>query len=339
MSTESVLELFKQTKQELVAALRKQHNTLINPMSSTEGDVVAKAVLPYMENGKCIRGGLVLILHNILGGNNKEDAISAALALEYIHTSILTADDMIDDDDTRRGLPSMHRQLEQDFSLHEKQGRDQAICVSLITSYVAFHLLANISPHIQQLITTNLVKTGYGEMQEVNASAGKPITTEDILTIYRHKTGTYTFSIPLAIGAHLTNQTPETITLLENIGEELGIIFQIKDDLLEIEQSSEHIGKSMLSDIKNNVYTYPRALLEAAVTPSESGQIQEIYKNVSEENAKRLFELYDKYHITTTINRDLETRYQQVITQTKKLSDNLQLFIAQLGDYLLHRTK
>jgi geranylgeranyl diphosphate synthase type I len=122
---------------------------------------------------------------------------------------------------------------------------------------------------------------GVAQMQDVANGAIKPVSTnpfrdapcepreEDILTLYRYKTGRYTFSLPLALGATLAGAADETRTALEEAGEDLGILFQLKDDELGLFADEAELGKPVGADIREDKKTlYRLRLFEKADEPA-----------------------------------------------------------------------
>ena len=109
-----------------------------------------------------------------------------------------------------------------------------------------------------------LCKVGIAQMLDVHYGTAwfkSEPSIDDIITVYRYKTGRYTFSLPLSVGARLGGASAEICQILESYGEQLGIVFQLKDDELGIFAPAEKLGKVSGADIKENKKTVHRKLL------------------------------------------------------------------------------
>ncbi len=242
---------------------------------------------------------LFLRLTNLYGGNDFEKALRVATGVELFHSSILIIDDIMDCDDIRRGKPSIHKQFE-NFNLNrisKKDGESYAICVSTITSYLGFKLLKDVDSKIIDLILNNYSLTYLAQMRELQISADISISRDDIEKVYRTKTGIYTFSCPISIGILLSGN--EFDNMISDLGEELGLLFQIKDDLLEIESSTDEIGKPIASDIVANRMTLPRFLLRSEIDDSdELERFDSIFGNeVNADDLEFLRSICKKYNL------------------------------------------
>ena len=183
------------------------------------GTVALEKIMGIISDGKTIRGSLVLLCHDMFGGKNKQDALRVAAAYELVQTGFLIHDDIMDHDSIRRGKPAMHIQL---------KSEGLAICVGDILFFLANELLDHtpvqtISAHIFQEVSI-------AQMEDVAQTA---TTKKTIASLYTHKTARYTFSLPMMAGAILAGADRQIINLLEKLGEDIGILFQIHDDRID----------------------------------------------------------------------------------------------------------
>lgn len=289
--------------------------------------------------GKGLRGALVLAHHNLYAGKDPRQAHAAAIAVELFHSGILIMDDIIDTDDLRRGLPTMHKQLE-NLDEHRlpdsKKGESFAICVGLITTYLAQELFSVIcDKEVIKKMSHMYVITGFAEMKELLNDTNPDSGKKEIFDVYVNKTGKYTISMPSMIGAMLGGASQEDVNLLEDIGIDAGILFQLKDDMLEIEGSTEEIGKSIKTDITMNNKTYPRLILEDACSKEELKKLALIYgTKPTDEEVEFIRFLHKKYR-----TRDvLENTSKKYITRAKEKLDKLKINNPHLL-FLLHYNK
>jgi len=245
----------------------------------------------YAQQGKLVRGCLILMSNNMFSKFDEENALKAAAAIELIHSSLLIHDDIMDRDDTRRGQPAIHYQyetlgIENDFRNSKHYGLSMGICVGDIAFFLAMELISSINvddkfrKEIDKVFFDTICKVGLAQMQDVNFEYLKnDVSENEILSVYRYKTARYTFSLPLMIGALLSGQDNNIVHKLGIIGEDMGIVFQIKDDELGIFGDETDLGKSVGIDIRDNKKTLYRSYLLSASTESEQHILNKIFGN------------------------------------------------------------
>lgn len=177
--------------------------------------------------GKTIRGSLVLLVHDILHGHVKNDALRVAAAYELIQTGLIIHDDIMDHDTLRRGKPTLHIQYKNEAL---------AMCVGDILFFLANELLDQMP--VQNISAKIFQEVGIAQMQDVSFGLTKDIPTKkDIISLYIYKTARYTFSLPMMAGAILARADKKTIRHFEQLGESMGVLFQIQDDRLDNEEN------------------------------------------------------------------------------------------------------
>ncbi|MDE0839079.1 MAG: polyprenyl synthetase family protein [Kiritimatiellae bacterium] len=218
--------------------------------------------------GKRIRSSLFAVAYRGYSTRRPRNLFRSAASLELLHDFILIHDDLIDHAATRRGEPSMHKSLDSLFGemgSRRFKGSDMALVVGDMLYAMALHGFLTIgeTPERKQrafdLLTKTAIYTGCGELDELIHTL-KPIekmTVDDIYRIYDWKTGYYTFSAPLAMGATLGGASRKEVDKLLKTGEHLGRAFQIRDDLLDLFGSGDRFGKPALTDLKEGKKTLP----------------------------------------------------------------------------------
>lgn len=248
----------KKYKKEITKVITKQLEILKTPEMSISLSIQEK-LLPFTTAGKFVRGSLICAVHDMYKGNKNELAFQAAAATELTQSMILIIDDMIDQDSMRRGLMTIHKNFEKDLQ-DEHHGRSMAMCLGLISGFQSISLLKNQPPEILDLVGHELSMCGFGEMQELVYSLKKEATIEEVLAVYKYKTASYTFSLPMSIGAILAEVPKDEVQKLHKLGEHLGLLFQIRDDMLD-ELDPNITGKSQ-SDANNDTQTAIKILGE-----------------------------------------------------------------------------
>jgi geranylgeranyl diphosphate synthase, type II len=208
-----------------------------------------------MAGGKRLRPILCLAACRAVGGEETV-ALSSACALEMIHTYSLIHDDLpaMDDDDLRRGHPTLHRVFPEGTAILAGDG--------LLT--LAFEVVAGdngLTDHQARLIMQELASgSGYSGMvggQQADLDGeGQDISLEALEYIHAHKTGAL-LTASVICGTIAGDGSKEEIELLRQYGRRIGLAFQIKDDLLDIESESSILGKTIGQDVKSGKATYP----------------------------------------------------------------------------------
>ncbi|MCM3002419.1 polyprenyl synthetase family protein [Priestia koreensis] len=199
-------------------------------------------------------------------GKDKMMGVEAACAVEMIHTYSLIHDDLpsMDNDDLRRGKPTNHKVF----------GEAMAILAgdALLTNSFDV-LVSSTHPDVTDAMKVRLVSTlatcagaeGMvgGQVADMEGE-GQPLTLSELEYIHHHKTGKL-LSFCVTAGAILAGATDFQIEKLQEFSSNLGLAFQIRDDILDIEGDEATLGKPIGSDTDNNKTTYPSLLgMEAA---------------------------------------------------------------------------
>jgi len=207
-----------------------------------------------LDGGKRLRPVLVMAAAEAVGGK-AQDYISAACAFELIHTYSLVHDDLpaMDNDDYRRGK----------LSNHKVYGEATAILAGDALLTMAMQLLAESKgkpENVLRVIRETAILAGsqglIGGQVVDTISEGREVDVATVEYIHRHKTGAL-FKAAVRAGAILADATEAQITALTSYAEHLGLAFQIKDDILDLEGDEQKIGKTVGSDTRNNKATYP----------------------------------------------------------------------------------
>lgn len=215
-------------------------------------DSKVKEAMRYslMAGGKRIRPNL---LYEVLKGYGVKEAEGDAFAcaLEMIHTYSLIHDDLpaMDNDDLRRGRPTCHKQFDEATAILAGDG--------LLT--YAFQVASNADTTSDkvvkciQILSDMAGSNGMVLGQDLDMNESKASDWEYVKTVHRYKTGCL-LSAPLMMGAVLASQSDEMVEKWHSVGINLGLAFQIQDDILDVELTSEEFGKSN-SDERNDKKT------------------------------------------------------------------------------------
>ncbi len=207
-------------------------------------DIVARYIL--RQKGKRVRPLLVMLSAKLCGQIN-ESTYRAAILIELLHTATLVHDDVVDDADARRGLASINAVWKNKVAV--LMG-DYLLSRGLLLSlrYSDHYFLNSISYAVKRM--------SEGELLQIQKSRQLDIDEETYIKIISDKTGSL-FSACTDIGAASTTEDIEKRNLLKVYGENVGLAFQIRDDLLDYLGRKRLLGKSTGSDIKEKKLTLP----------------------------------------------------------------------------------
>jgi geranylgeranyl diphosphate synthase, type II len=247
----------------------KSYQTLINKALKSflpPGNAYALRVRKAMEyslmaGGKRIRPMLCLLACEAVGGKER-DALPAACALEYIHTYSLIHDDLpaLDNDDYRRGQRSCHKKFDEATALLAGDALLTEAFSLLSRRQVMRKIPAPIRLAVIQEIACAAGVRGMVVGQEADLAAEKKKVSLDFLQfIHCHKTGAL-LRASLVSGGLIGGGKPAELKGLRQFGESIGLAFQIKDDLLNVEGTARIMGKKTGTDEKKAKATYPRLM-------------------------------------------------------------------------------
>lgn len=212
-----------------------------------------------LAGGKRLRPMLILETLRLFGGEEKL-VYPFMAAMEMIHTHSLVHDDLpaLDNDDYRRGR----------LTTHKVYGEAMGVLSGVALLNYAYEVMLtafdtadtpDCQAHVIQALKVMSHKTGlYGMLggQSVDVeNDGKPLKREMLNYIYKNKTSAL-IEASMVTGAVLAGASEEEIRIVEQAAEDIGLAFQIQDDILDVTSTQEELGKPIHSDEKNNKVTY-----------------------------------------------------------------------------------
>ena len=297
------------------------------------------------EGGKRLRGSLVKLGYEMSGGQPNTSINEVAVAYEIFQTSILAHDDIIDLSPTRRGKPTVYRQLGGDH-----YGISQTICLGDIGFFLANKLIvdsnfdSDLKVKALHYFSRMVINTGLGEMLDIELPHLKQERSEDdVIIINRLKTADYTISYPLMIGAILGGASDEKLAKITQFGTDLGIAFQIQDDILGIFGDEHTLGKSVTSDIEEGKNTL--LITEAYKNANnEQKQILDKYYGNGEVSSEHLEQIKQVFIDTGALeySKNMASQYvesaKKLIPELTESEDHRQL-LSEMSEFLVNRDK
>lgn len=240
----------KKTTQQIEDTL----NALIPEQDVPHRQLFEAARYSLIGGGKRLRPLLTLATTETFGIDNRI-ALNAACAIEMIHTYSLIHDDLpcMDDDDFRRGKPSLHKAYSEG---HAVLAGDYLLTFAFEVIAQDPHLEADQKVALVGLLAKNSGAHGMigGQVMDIEAE-GKQIDVRILQQIHRHKTGAM-ITASLKFGGIIAGANQGQLEALQLFGEDLGLAFQIIDDVLDVTASEKKHGKAIASDEINNKMTY-----------------------------------------------------------------------------------
>ena len=198
--------------------------------------------------GKRVRPLLLLMAYNLFS-DKIEKALPAALALEMFHNFTLLHDDIMDKADVRRNQPTVHK----------KFGENSAIlsgdAMAFLSNQLLFENRSENNFKVAELYTKTALKVCEGQQYDMDFENRNDVTVEEYLEMIRLKTAVL-LGCSLQAGAMLANAADETSNLLYDFGINIGMAFQLQDDLLDTFGEQEKFGKKIGGDITANKKTF-----------------------------------------------------------------------------------
>ena len=240
--------------QDTIRLVETRLDSLLPPESAQPTTIHRAMRYSIFAGGKRIRPLLCLEAAKACGGD-PADALNAACALETLHTYTLIHDDLpcMDNDDLRRGKPTNHKVF----------GEGVAVLAGDALLTEAFAMLArvpeNASYGVRDYVAELALQTGSlrligGQVLDLEGE-GRPLSANEILAIHFGKTAALIMA-SVRLGGMVAGCTPSQLEALTAYGRDLGLAFQIIDDILDVTSSPEVLGKSIGKDAKVEKATY-----------------------------------------------------------------------------------
>ncbi len=286
--------------------------------------------------GKRIRPVLMLLGYNLYK-DHPEDILMPALGLETYHNYTLLHDDLMDNADLRRGHQTVHK----------KWDANTAILSGDSMLVLAYQRIAQCDaaylPQVLDLFTETALEIGEGQQYDMDFENRNDVTEDEYIEMIRLKTSVL-LACALKIGAILGGASKEDADLLYQFGEEIGLAFQLQDDLLDVYGDPKVFGKAIGGDITSNKKTY---MLINAVNRANAEQRAELMRWIDaktfnrQEKVAAVTRLYDEIGIRQLCEEKINFYFEQA-RQTLcevNIPDDRKQHLRAYMDELLHRNK
>lgn len=310
----------------LATELNKVEELLLKTLKTRSKTVEASLERFVKSGGKRLRPTFTII-GSTFGNYNSEVVIPLATAIEIMHMATLIHDDIIDDAETRRGTKTIQATL----------GKNTAVYCGDFLFTRAFMIIADMA-EIEMLkdISKAIAYICDSEIEQNEQKYDITVSVRNYLRRIGGKTATL-FALSIASGAYKSGCDRKLVNKLSNLGKNIGMAFQIVDDILDFTGNEKTVGKPLLSDAKQGVYTLPiiyslnssyreqtlkaiemidedggKYLLDSVI---ESGSLEKA-KGLADKYIKKAVKIkdtlpdgYGKDAITEIINKQLERKF------------------------------
>jgi geranylgeranyl diphosphate synthase type II len=283
--------------------------------------------------GKRLRPLLVLLSAKAVGGNFKQ-VYNAAAAVEMLHNFTLVHDDIMDNADKRRGR----------LTLHKKYDNSTAILVGDSLLSVAYEYLLkdcnNNAKDVMSAFTKGLVDVCEGQSMDTDFELKKSVPIKEYILMITKKTAAMA-EMCCKIGAAIGGGNHNQINALSNYGKNLGIAFQIQDDLLDISADEKEFGKTIGGDLVEGKKTYLFIkALEKAKGEDRKNLLRVITNKGVKRNQVRKYKLlYEKLGVIDDARNEIKKYTNKALNSLKAFGSEERKIFYWLADALIKRTR
>lgn len=276
--TERLIELIAPKLNLVEEELRRNFQSQIKTISEVGDHILAGG-------GKRLRPALLLLVSKMLRYDGQKDIVYAAV-VEFIHTATLVHDDIIDEADLRRGRTS----------INYSWGNQLTVLVGDYIFMHSMHLaLGEGNLDVLRILSNVTIRMIEGEILGLEQNGRSDLTMGEYFDIVSRKTAAL-FGACCRIPAYLVDLPESSSASLFQYGLNLGICFQVIDDMLDFTSSTEVLGKPALSDLKEGKMTLPLILTMPHATAAERQLITQVVTS-------RSFDGIDPHHIIEVVRK------------------------------------
>ncbi|MEI7640717.1 MAG: polyprenyl synthetase family protein [bacterium] len=221
----------------------------------------------HLSSGKRVRALLVLLFSELNGTRINTYSLNVAAAMEMLHSASLIHDDIIDNADMRRGKPALNKKL---------GGHLSVLAGDLLLSYVTKILLERGDMAIFRIFADTVRDICEGEIEEVYNKNNSALSMAKYIEIIDKKTASLIEASAVS-GAIVGGISKKQLRYVSEFGKNIGIAFQIKDDLLDVTGNEATLGKPIGNDIQEGKMTMPLLLALKNTNENEAKIIREMF--------------------------------------------------------------
>lgn len=317
--------------QDLITQFIETQDFIGNPV-----ELYAPIYYTMRQKGKRMRPTLALLSCEMFGGNIKE-CLTPAVAAEIFHNFTLIHDDIMDEAPLRRGLETVYHKWNSNIALLS----GDAMLIK------AFQYALGTKKSYSQAVLAELCKVALevceGQQYDLNFETRDDVTLDEYIEMIRLKTAVLLGSV-LKIGAIVAGASDANMKAVYDFGIDLGIAFQLQDDLFDCYGDVKVFGKMPGGDIADNkkTYLYLKALELAS---AEDKKLLEGYfsmpKGRDDKKMKAVLDIFAKYNVREIVNDVMTNYYENSLKHLEKIDvpEDNKVVLRNYADYLYNRIK
>ena len=290
------------------------------------GQVAELCASMLLAGGKRLRPLLILLAYEIAGGEDVEEVMPLALAFEMIHTATLVHDDINDEASLRRGVET----------IHTRAGLAKAVIAGDWLFVQGFGLGGRYDENIVRLMAKCCADIAVAEFHQLDHVLNLATSPEDYLSIVRGKTAG-----PFAAGCHaaglVAGLTEQQAAGLGRFGMELGIAFQLVDDLLDL-RGDERMGKPRGADVLEGKMTLPLIHALTLSHGKERQRLAQLIESFSDKHFEELMQLLDRSSSLTYAEILVKTHLERAVLELDAFPESqAKSLMLHITDYVMQR--
>ncbi|MDZ7797680.1 MAG: polyprenyl synthetase family protein [Candidatus Marinimicrobia bacterium] len=282
-------------------------------------------------SGKQLRPAVLSAIAYAFGGISRESSFPAASCVEMIHNFTLVHDDIMDADILRHGKETVHEKWDTNKAILSGDG----LFVTALSELNAFRNDPELYSRLLPLTLNAVMRVCEGQAEDMEFEDRTEVSLDEYVNMVTHKTA-YLLAVSARLGALIGGASEKEEKITEKLMLDLGVVFQIQDDLLELTSDTANMGKTLGSDLVKQKKTYPYLFAKRELSED---QWREFRGNIREENiikygispARKLLEenfIFDKiYKIIKLYNDNIQEMIQDLPLRTQKMFRTMVSFI------------
>ena len=331
----------------LADAIRNEHQ-LWEKVDSSLADPFTSLEELVFSGGKRLRPAFFYWAHVGAGGNpNSSKAIDVAAAIEMLHAFALAHDDVMDRSEARRGEPSTWQRFANLHKDHDWLGNSLhfgeavAILVGDLAHVLADKLMSHSSPIVSQLWEELRLEVNIGQYLDVLSGAKGKFDHRSARKILEYKTGRYSVQRPLQLGAAVAGKYDELCKPLTDFGQPVGVVFQLRDDILGVFGNAKRTGKPTGDDLREGKPTPLMAEAFAQASEKQRSILSKIGSNdLSHKDICDIQEVVEETGAKSVIEQEIEDLTNSALENlsTIPLEKNASEALSELAHFVAYRT-
>lgn len=321
-----------------VDEIQEMINTYIDNQDFTGTPSELYAPIEYIlrQGGKRMRPTLCLLACDLLGGN-VEDCMVPAISAEIFHNFTLVHDDIMDQAPLRRGMETVYHKWNSDIALLSGdtmliKAFQYVLATKKEYSYDVFAELCKVALEVCE-----------GQQMDLNFETRDDVTLDDYLEMIRLKTAVLLGSV-LKIGSIVANADDKTRDDIYKLGVQLGMAFQLQDDLFDCYGDVKVFGKMTGGDISDNKKTYLYLKALELASDDDKNTLRQLFmlpKGRDEKKIQTVLNIYAKYNVKDIVTKLMTEYYENSIQNLNNidLPEERKKILKDYADYLYKRNK